>query len=231
MKLEVYCDESRQELFSHPPEDGGQWVVLGSLWVPAEDRESLKAAIRCVRDRHSVYREFKWHLVSPSRLGFYRDLVELFFKSSMRFRCLVLPAGELDAAKFHQADSELMFYKFYYLMLQGWILPYNEYQVFLDIKTSRVKGRLATLRRVLQNANLASTIASVQALPSHELDLMQLTDVLMGATSYRFHRYASSPARLSVVKSIETRIGHQIAGTPRCEEKFNVFQFRPGGGW
>ncbi len=231
MKFEAYCDESREELFSRPLGGEGRWVVLGSLWIPADQREAIKADICRCRERHRVHGEFKWHKVSPSRLSFYLDLTSLFFSSNMRFRCLVLPAAELDAAQFHRSDNELMFYKFYYLMLENWILPYNDYRIFLDMKTSRVRGRLAALHRVLSNANLASTISDVQALPSHEVDLLQLSDLLIGAVSYRFHRFSSSPARVALVEAIEEHLGHVIAGTSRGESKFNVFQFAPGGGW
>jgi len=233
MNVEIYCDESRQELFgSREPPSHGQYVLIGGLWIEAEERKALKSRIRKRRDAHDVQGEFKWGRVSPSRLEFYKDLVGLFFDAqAMRFRCLVLPADELDAVQFHDGDDELMFYKFYYQLLHHWILDFNTYKVFVDLKTNRVRQRLAKLRRVLQNSNRFAEIEGVQALPSHEVDLLQLTDLLIGAVGYHFHEVTSSTAKMAVVSEIEGRLGHPIGPTTRWTEKFNVFRWRPGGGW
>jgi hypothetical protein len=233
MNFDIYCDESRQEYFA-TPSSGPQerFVLIGGLWIITEQREYLKAQIGDLRARHSVHGEFKWTRVSPSRLPFYLDLVNLFFDSdAMRFRCLVLPANQLDAIRFHHGDNELMFYKFYYQLLHNWILDFNTYQVFTDLRTNRVKQRLERLRQILDSSNYFAEVASVQALPSEQLDLLQLADVLIGAVGYRFHHGNASPAKLAVSQEIETRLGRPIQPTRKVEEKFNIFRWRPGGGW
>ncbi len=207
-------------------------MLIGGLWVITEKREELKAQIKQLRATHDVHGEFKWTRVSPSRLPFYLDVVNLFFSSdAMRFRCLVLPANQLDAIRFHDGDNELMFYKFYYQLLHHWILDFNTYRVFTDLRTNRVKQRLERLRRILDNSNYFADVASVQALPSEQLDLLQLADLLIGAVGYRFHGGVASSAKLAVAQAIETRLGHPIQPTRKTEEKFNVFRWRPGGGW
>ena len=229
MDFEVYCDESRQDLFrSRAP--GENYVLIGGIWIKAEARQAHKQAIRELRERHNLPGEFKWNRVSPSRLNFYTDLVRLFFEREMRFRVIVLRADELDATKFHQSDEELMFYKFYYQLLHHWVLDNNGYRFFLDTKTNRVHGRIETLRDCLANANITSTV-DVQVLPSHELDLIQLAVVLIGAVGYKLHGTSTSEAKLAVVAEIERRLRRQIGPTLKSEEKFNVFRCRPGGGW
>lgn len=230
MDFEVYCDESRQQLFTGAERQG--FVVLGSVWLEASHRAHLKARLRGLRERHDVRGEFKWQKVSPSRLEFYTDLVELFFGENVRFRAIVLAAEEMDAVRFHQADSELMFYKFYYQLLHHWILDQNRYRIFLDAKTNRIEGRIRKLCEVLRNANLSAEILDVQALPSHELDLLQLADVLLGAVSYHFNGGGRSAAKDAVVQAIATHLDDGcIQPTPRGEPKFNIFRFRPQGGW
>jgi hypothetical protein len=64
-----------------------------------------------------VLREFKWKTVSPSRQEFYCALVRLFFEQDMLFRCIVLPASRVDCETVREGDEELMFYKFYYQLL------------------------------------------------------------------------------------------------------------------
>ncbi len=233
MNFDIYCDESRQEYFATPPSGSQErFVLIGGLWVITEKREELKDQIKHLRTAHDVHGEFKWTRVSPSRLPFYLDVVNLFFSSdAMRFRCLVLPANQLDAIRFHDGDNELMFYKFYYQLLHHWILDFNTYRVFTDLRTNRVKQRLERLRQILDNSNYFADVASVQALPSEQLDLLQLADLLIGAVGYRFHGGVASSAKMAVAQAIEHRLGRPIQPTRKTEEKFNVFRWRPGGGW
>ena len=160
-------------------------VLIGGVWIESARRQEYKQAIRLIRDQHQVGGEFKWNRVSPSRSDFYVALIDLFFRTDMRFRCIVLPGDQLDAVKLNQSDGELMFYKFYYQLIHHWILDFNHYQVFLDMRTNRVHDRLRVLERCLAAANLTSGIA-VQALPSEELDLLQLSDVLVGAVGSKY---------------------------------------------
>lgn len=232
MNIEVYCDESRQQYFAHPEAlSDRHYVLIGSLWIEAERRAKLKGEIRALREKHSLPGEFKWNRVSPSRQPFYMELVELFFSQPVRFRCIVLPARQMNVIQFHSGDNELMFYKFYYQLLHHWILDFNQYHIFVDAKTNRVRNRLTHLRNVLSSANLFSTIEAVQALPSHEVDLLQLVDVLIGAVGYRFHDETGSTAKAEVVRTIERRLKHRIRPTGKVEEKFNIFRWQPGGGW
>ena len=233
MNFEIYCDESQQELLAGDAERRrGQRVVLGGLWIEADFRTELKSKIKLLREQHDLFGEFKWTRVSPSRLQFYSDLVDLFFTADYaRFRALVLPAEELDSVQFHDGDVELMFYKFYYQLLHNWILDSNSYKVFLDTKTNRIGGRLKKLHEVLASANRLSEIERVQALPSNEVDLLQLADVLIGATSYRLHARTESAAKVTIVRTIEQHLGHQIRQTDCSEKKINVFCWHSGGGW
>lgn len=233
MDFEVYCDESRQELFTQAGSDIEAYTLIGSLWLKADSRRQYNSEIKDIRKRHSIYREFKWTKVSQKNVPFCCDLVRFFYKEgdNLRFRCIVLPVKDLDAAKFHEADNELMFYKFYYQLLHHWILDNNKYRIYVDMKTNRVRRRLNTLRQCLDNANIMSEVEFVQALPSQEVQLIQLTDLLTGAVGYRFHSGRNSQAKEEVLREVEKGLGHEINPTTRDCRKFNIFRFVPGGGW
>lgn len=231
MDFEVYCDESRQEYFANPLAARGKFVLLGSLWIEAQQRPILKDKIKALRETHNVQGEFKWTRVSPSRQTFYLSLVDLFFNESARFRCIVLPAEQLNAIHFHNNDNELMFYKFYYQLLHHWILDFNTYHIFIDLKTNRVRQRLLYLREILDKSNYFANVRDVQALPSNQVELLQLTDLFTGAVGFHFNQDGTSPAKKAVVRAIEQHIGHPLQPTRKTEEKFNIFRWRPGGGW
>ena len=233
MEFDVYCDESRPDLFASKRNETGCFMLIGSVWFPYEQREVFKAEIKELRRRHNAFGEVKWRAVAPSKLEFYLDLVDWFFGNQLacRFRCIVVEADLVDLTKFHESDQELGFYKFYYQLLHHWILDFNQYRVFLDHKRNRDRDRLKVLRRCLAHTNISSNIERVQALDSRDSQFIQLADLLTGAVAARFHDATSSAARLAVIERIETRLGHPIRATARSESKFNVFKIDLGGGW
>lgn len=231
MDLEIYCDESRQDYFYSRDQSDNLFVLIGGLWIGAEKRQYYKDRIKGLRATHNVWGEFKWNRVSTSRIQFYLDLVNLYFEESIRFRCLLLPVQQLHAIHFHEADNELMFYKFYYQLLHHWLIDFNRYRIFLDLKTNRLQNRIRTLEKVLRNAHPASEILSVQALPSNQVDLLQLADLMIGAVGYKFHGCTTSEAKLMVIERIEQNLGHRITPTSREVKKFNIFKFMPSRRW
>ena len=122
MKFEVYCDESRPDLFASK-RSSARHLVIGSLWFPADLRAGYKEELHKLRDRFKVGGEFKWNKVSPSRADFYRELVDWFFSrgEDLRFRCIAVDREQVDLKLFHEDDQELGFYKFYYQLLHHWI--------------------------------------------------------------------------------------------------------------
>ena len=234
MRFDVYCDESRPEALGTERRDGATKLVIGSLWLPTEDRDELKNAIHNLRNKHNVGGEFKWQKVSPSRITFYEHLLDLFFAHGdrLRFRCIVVDPEKVDLLRFHEGDQELGFYKFYYQMLHHWILDFNEYVVFCDYKRNRDMTRLHVLQRCLRYSNLSASIEGVQAIPSQESVLIQLTDVLTGAASAKVNRsLGAGTAKERLVKSLEARLGRELAHIWKSEQKFNVFVINPQGGW
>ncbi|WP_426314084.1 DUF3800 domain-containing protein [Methylobacterium fujisawaense] len=232
MKLEVYCDETLPDLFTsgHPQQ---RYLMIGSLWLPASLREEVKARIDDLRQRHGVHGEMKWRKVSPSKAAFYMELVDLFmsFGLDLRFRCIAVDHQAMNLG-LHNGDAELGFYKFYYQVLHHWILDQNEYTIFCDLKLNRDRTRLHTLRRVLNNANRTSIVHDVQSLPSSEVVLLQLCDVLLGAASARINgRNDLGAAKDGVITQLERRLNRARLGpTNKWEEKFNIFNIRLEGG-
>ena len=171
--------------------------------------------------------------VSPSRVLFYNDLVDYFFskKLDLRFRAIVINKNDVNLYKYHQNDQELGFYKFYYQVLQHWILDFNKYSIFLDYKKNRDRSRLHTLQNCLSCSNLSSDINIVQAVKSDESVLIQLTDFFTGITAGKFNDKIFSKAKNKVIKRVEHHLKRKIAPTGLYEKKYNVFKINLSGGW
>ena len=233
MQFEVYCDEAMPDLFTSRKK-GGRFLMIGSLWLPSELKGELKAKIKGLREQHNTWGEIKWTKISPSRLPFYLDLIDLFesYGMDLRFRCIAVDSTQVDM-RWHDSDEELGFYKFYYQLLHHWILDFNEYRIFCDTKTNRDPSRLKVLQRCLSSANLSASIPQIQSLPSKQVVLIQLCDLLLGAASSRLNQTLHpGGAKEQVVRRLESHMGiDRIAPTHRDAEKYNVFRIRLQGGW
>jgi hypothetical protein len=191
-------------------------------------RQEVKDGILKLKREFGFKREIKWKDVAPSSLPFFKNLIDLFFSKGeeLGFRCIVVDSAKFDLKRFHEEDAELGFYKLYYQLLKNGFHPGFAYRVFLDYKINRLPCRVKVLEKVLQNACPKVESIELQALPSAEVVLIQLADVLLGATGYKLHRINSSRAKLAIVERIERHLGREIKPTSREEKKFNVFKIR-----
>jgi hypothetical protein len=233
MRFDVYCDESGPDLLvSKRPH--GRYLVIGSLWLATEDRDRFKQEVHALRDRHRVGGEIKWQKVSPAKIAFYLDLVSWFLEreNRLRFRCIAVDREKVSLLRYHDNDQELGFYKFYYQMVHHWILDFNDYSIFCDFKSNRLRNRLHTLQRCLACSNLSSQISTVQAVRSRESLLIQCADVLTGAAAARLNNVlAPGSAKSRLVAALEEGLGRSIHHSPKGEQKFNVFVIDLAGGW
>ena len=236
MEFDVYCDESNPDVFTSHSEKKASFLMIGGLWLPTERRTEIKRQIRVIREKYKFQSEIKWQKVHYRYESFYEALIKLFLDQGeqLRFRCIAVEGKKVNLIRFHNNDHELGFYKFYYQMLHHWIFGFNEYHVFCDIKTNRLgNDRLRVLGNVLQNANLSASVKQVQALPSDEVDLLQLTDFLLGMVSSRLNQTIEKGSiKDKLIHKLEIGLGRdKLCPTVSGEKKFNIFRIELAGGW
>ncbi|MFN4165963.1 MAG: DUF3800 domain-containing protein [Ferrovibrio sp.] len=224
----VYCDES-----CHLQNDKQRAMVIGSVWCPTAKVQEISARIKEIKVKHglSPYFEIKWTKVSPSKAQFFTDLVDYFFDDDdLYFRSVVVPEkASLNHEKFNQTHDD-WYYKMFFVLLERIINPKDNYQIYLDIKDSRSARKLDKLREVLANANYdfnRSIVDRMQFVRSHEVQLQQLSDLLIGAISYASRGIESSATKLALIERIRKRSGYNLKkSTLPTEKKFNVFLWR-----
>ncbi len=230
MNFEVYCDESGLEALTR--KDAHRFTAIGGIWMPAEFRITFKDALTQIKEKYNIHGELKWHKVSPAYTDLYKDLLNYFFNTQeLRFRVILIESQTVDNYRFNDKDAELGFYKFYYQLLHHWIFDFNKYDIFLDYKINRNKGRLNELKKVLRASNLTSDVNQVQALPSDQSLGIQLADVLTGLVAAKFNNEISSPTKKNLIELAETKLNRPLKPTPKWEEKLNVFKINLQGGW
>lgn len=227
--IHIYCDES-----CHLEHDAQKAMVLGAVWCPASHRAYLGRKVKQIREQFGLPPSFeiKWTKISPARIDFYRALVDLFFDEPLlRFRGVVVPDKSiLDHEKFGQSHDDF-YYKMWYLLLTYLIDDQHTFRVFLDIKDTRGQVKIRKLHEVICNAHYdfdRSRILSIEQVHSHDVPLLQMADLMIGALSH-FHRSLDgSEAKRAIIQHIRQRSGYGLqCSTPPRAEKFNLLVWRP----
>lgn len=227
--FDVYCDETNPDfLTSRKPR--APYLLIGGLWLPARLRNDVKRRIAALRAIHGAWGEIKWRKAAPNRRDFYLALVDLFAaEAELRFRCVAIRRDRVDTLR-NDHDAELGFYKFYFQLIHHWIMPPHTYRIFCDVKSTRDPARLPVLARCLSCANASARVAAIQSLPSREVVLIQLCDLLLGAAAARINgSRVEGAAKRAVLQRLESLLGRPIAPTGPYERKFNVFEMFADG--
>lgn len=71
-------------------------------------------------------------------------------------------------------------------------------------------------------------VERIQTVRSHEVEQVQLVDLLIGAVAYANRALSSSSAKASLLAKIRKRSGYALTrSTLLREDKFNVFRWEP----
>lgn len=228
MTYNLFVDES-----CHLEHDKIPVMCIGYVKVPNLAYEEIKGILLKLKGKHKTYAELKWNKFSNSRLPLYKGLVDCFFENPIDFRCVLIKYKErLNHKDFNRGSHDNFYYKMAYYLLRP-NPPGVEYRVFLDIKDNRGKERLVKIEEVFKNYHKGeSPFIHFQHLRSHENVLFQLTDLFIGAVTYRNRRILGTldehKGKDEFVSYLESKSGFVLhEGTPPWETKFNILDHQP----
>lgn len=235
MLYNVYCDET-----CHLENDGINVMVLGAVWCPQRKLKEINQRIKEIKARNNVSptMELKWTKISPGKLDLYKDLVNYYFDDDdLHFRALIIPdKSKLDHQRFNQTHDE-WYYKMYFDMLKVIFHPMDRFEVYIDIKDSNSYHKAQKLREVCSNSMYdfsQSIIQRLQPIRSEEVQIMQLTDILIGAIAYENRSFPDgfqkSSAKQEIISLIKKRSGYTMKKTTLLrEDKLNLFRWDARG--
>lgn len=204
----IYSDESRHR--------GERFLLLGGLWIRAEDVVSAESEIKKLRGKHG-YRndagkwidflgELKWTKVSDKYLPVYRELIDLFFTfidgGTIRFCVMLIDTHNPAVQKYDNIKRDGYFKFLYQLYLHNCKVP-GIYKIYPDkITNPQHKINLEKLRIALDKS-LAKKFAelvppenkpehyvqTIAAVNSKKSQILQMVDVVIGAIGYFQNRH------------------------------------------
>lgn len=224
----IYCDES-----CHLENDRQRAMVLGAVWCPVDKTREIAVRLREIKQKHGLSPQFevKWIKVSPAKKGFYLDLIDYFFDDDdLHFRALIVPDKSLlhhDA--FPGQDHDAWYYKMYFDMLKVIFRPDAHYRIYLDIKDTRGAAKAAKLHDVLCNDRYdfsRQVIERLQLVHSHEIEQLQLADLLIGAIAYLNRGLHDNAGKTALIDRMRRRSGYDLTrSTLLREDKMNLFRW------
>ncbi|MBP3366026.1 MAG: DUF3800 domain-containing protein [Treponema sp.] len=228
----MYCDES-----CHLEHDGINDMVIGTVYCPQEKARAINDEIRKIKKGHGILssNELKWTRIGNCKRDVYIELVNYFFsEENLHFRALLVPEkSKLRHKQFNQTHDDF-YYKMYFDMLKTVLEPQNSYNVYIDIKDTHSAEKAARLHTVLCNSKYdfsAKIIKKVQPIRSDEVEIMQITDVFVGAFAYHNRTFCDSLPRSrtkqEIVRLIQEKSGYSLEkSTLYRENKCNLFVWR-----
>lgn len=228
--LNIYCDES-----THLPNDRERYLVLGAVSCFVSEVQEVSRRMFEIREKHGISHDFeiKWTKVSPAKLSFYEELVDYFFDNDdLFFRVVVAPKSNLNHNAYGQTHDD-WYYKMMFFLVRNLLKPDTPVHIYLDKKDTNGGVKSKKLREVLANSQYdfrRERIRRVQIVESHHVNLLQLADLLIGATNYTNRGLSGSPAKIELAKRVRQRSGYSLTeSTLPSEAKFNVFIWSPRG--
>ncbi|MBM3151792.1 MAG: DUF3800 domain-containing protein [Chloroflexi bacterium] len=230
----VYCDES-----CHLENDRLPIMVLGAVWCSLEKRREIAVRIREIKKQHGIPPNFeiKWVKVSPAKLDFYLSVMDYFFDDDdLHFRGLIADKTRLRHKEHNQTHDD-WYYKVYFDMLKVILFPHSRYRIYIDIKDTQSKSKVENLQKlheVLSNNMYdfrREVVERVQAVHSHEVEQLQLADLLIGTIAYANRNLQTSQAKFELVNRMRERSGYRLTSkTLYREDKVNLFLWQPDWG-
>jgi len=225
----IYCDES-----CHLEHDREKVMVLGALLCPTHKTREVANRLRDIKMRNGLFKIFesKWTKVSCSKQAFYLDWVDYFFDDDdLQFRALVVPDKSILRHEEHEQTHDEWYYKMYFTMLKTLLHSGACFRIYLDFKDTWGGAKVEKLHEVLAN-NIydfsREIVERVQVVRSHEIEQLQLCDLLIGAVAYANRGLGKNEGKRAVVKRLQERSRLSLTGTTLLgERKVNLLLWDP----
>lgn len=224
--INIYCDES-----CHLLHDKSNVMVLGGIICPLKNKATVFSDIKNIKKKHNLeYYEMKWTKISNAKLDFYKEIINYFFESPyLKFRGLIIPDKTILNHEEYNQTHDKFYYKMYYDLLNIVTRPRYKYNIYIDIKDTNGHLKIEDLKSFLSNS-----VSKIQEVRSHQVELIQLADIIIGANEYKSRKIDTSTAKLEIVKLINNyciNLNNKEMNetTDYCSSKYNLLKIRLKG--
>ena len=124
-----------------------------------------------------------------------------------------------------------LYYEIYFHLLQNVIAVNCQNRVFIDIKDTQSKIKIKKLHEALCNDKYDfdhKIVSQIQTIRSHEVELMAVVDLFIGALTYFHRNISTSQTKLQLIKMIQEKSKLSLRRSSLLtDKKFNLFVWHP----
>ena len=227
MKYKIFCDES-----NHLANDSSNLMVIGGIICPNEQVEYINRYIKHLKHKHNAMNELKWTKLNNNKKDFYDELLSFFFASiDLKFNAqVVMNKSNLNHKLYNDGEADMFYYKMYYYTINHLLESQNSYNIFIDYKDTKGGKRAKKLKDVICNTHFGDINIDFTIIHSYESQIMQLTDVMIGAIGYKNRKDIEKKSEIKnyIIDRIEHLSGFSLnRSIPQWETKFHFFKFSP----
>ena len=192
----LYCDESAIQ--------AGNYFYIGAIHCSPVRAVRLDRHVEQFRTRTGCVREMKWTKVSIRMLSVYKDFVDIFLKDPYAtFVLAQMNKGEHWRGLARSEGSR--FLQAYFQFLEKAMWASARYSLYVDNTTCR-RYKWKSMHYALNLPDIRwgtqRKIIQFSAVDSHQCNLIQLTDVVLGALT----SCSTSNARASLAEYVREQV-------------------------
>lgn len=196
----VFCFFDETGLLNSPRDK-----FFGVGMIKIHKPEELYLQMKHLRDKSQFYDELKWSNIYTRNVPEINKFIDLFFEyGKAQFSCYIFPKNELDLKK-HFSGNLYLAYQAFAAMEVCANLNRNESAILLmdDLSTPQhIKFEQNIRKKINANNKFKRNAAyGVCRVYSKGVELIQLTDILLGAVCYDFKRTAGLISGPGLAKS------------------------------
>ena len=239
MKYYIFADESNTSQ--------SRYMLIGGIWVDEHTYKNVSEECKNfkVKNNWASQTKLNWKNISKQTLPQYKKFIDIFFKYNLNFKCIILDRKTVNLKLNEEKDKELGFYIFYYMFLRNCSAIGHQYYIYLDRMNNRVPNRLQVMRNFLEKPRHRYAdngevyyqngldIKTLEFVNSNSYDLIQFSDLLLGAIGYHYNKRHlkpnASPHKSEFAMYIANKIERSdlIFETDKSGYKnFNLWKFR-----
>lgn len=221
-----------------------RFTVVGGICMHRDTVAGVYETLKQYRATFNMNSELKWSKISNQKETEYRWLVDYFFalnnSNRLQFHAIIFDSHAWNHRKFNDGEGDTGLSKLYYQLLLHKFMcrcgPHGSLYVCMDHRNS--KTSLEDLKRMLNAAGdrdhqLSCCLKQLVSKHSHDDDLLQLNDVILGAVcAVRNGKHLLADYRRSkrlIALDVLEKSGLQQfdRDSPRDIHRFTVWNMRP----
>lgn len=156
--------------------------------IECDDPQRLYNKIRKIRHKQRYNEELKWaNLDRKIRFDVARDFFNVFLEEKARFNCIILDKDKLDFEKYYHNDLYKVYRNFTVSLLKLMIGQTPEKVIIIladDYFAPDGTDLEITIKKFINSHYQKFVVAGVCQINSKSSDLLQLTDLILGAILY-----------------------------------------------